>query len=70
MPEKHGISPKSTTYIDINLEALRDDLSIVLKDIKGLSLGEEKPAVSPTAHGTRGLDPTFLCTKSLRTLTL
>jgi hypothetical protein len=36
---------KPTAYIDINLEGLRNVLRIVLKDIKWISLGEDKPAV-------------------------
>ncbi|KIW99705.1 uncharacterized protein Z518_11118 [Rhinocladiella mackenziei CBS 650.93] len=38
-------SLKSTTYVDIKSEDLRDILRIVLKDIKWLSLGEDKPAI-------------------------
>ena len=41
---------KSTAYVDIKLEGLRDILRIVLKDIKWLSLGEDKPTVSHDMH--------------------
>ena len=47
-------SLKSTTYVDIKSEGLRDILRIVLKDIKWLSLGEDKPTVSPDAHNVPG----------------
>ena len=48
------ISLKSTTYVDIKLEGLRDILRIVLKDIKWLSFSEDKPTVSPNLHDVLG----------------
>lgn len=47
-------SLKSTAYVDIKSEGLRDILRIILKDIKWLSLGEDKPAVSPIMHAPLG----------------
>jgi hypothetical protein len=45
MLEIDKASLKSITYIDIKLEGLRDILRIVLKDIKWLSLSEDKPTI-------------------------
>lgn len=36
---------KSKAFVDINSEGLREVLKIVLKDIKWISLGGDKPAV-------------------------
>ena len=54
MSEIDKTSLKSTAYVDINSEGLRDVLRIVLKDIKWLSIGEDKPAVSPNLHNVQG----------------
>ncbi len=40
---KTGLKP--TAYIDIKSEGLRDILRDVLKDVKWIRLGEDKPAV-------------------------
>ena len=47
-------SLKSTAYVDIKSEGLRDILRIVLKDINWLTLGDDKPAVSPNLHNVPG----------------
>jgi hypothetical protein len=54
MSEIDKTSLKSTVYVDIKSEGLRDNLRIVLKDIKWLALGEDKPAVSPNLHNIPG----------------
>jgi hypothetical protein len=54
IPEIDKTSLKSTAYIDIKSEGLRDILRIVLKDIKWLSLGEDKPAVSSILYDVPG----------------
>ena len=41
---------KSIAYIDIKLEGLRDILRIVFKNIKWLSLSEDKPTISSITH--------------------
>ena len=35
-------------YLDIKSEALRDFLRVVLKEVPGLSLGEDMPTVIPS----------------------
>ena len=54
MAETDRTSLKPTTYVDIKSEGLRDILRILLKDIKWLSLGEDKPAVSPNVLDVPG----------------
>jgi hypothetical protein len=49
-PEIDRKGLKSTTYVDIKSECLRDILRTVLEDIKWLCLGEDKPTVSPDRH--------------------
>ena len=59
--QKHQLTLKidrtslnSIAYFDIKSEGLRDILRVLLKDIKWLSLGEDKPAVSPIMHDVQG----------------
>ena len=41
-------SDEVTSYIDIKSEGLRDSLRVVLRDIKAISLMEDKPSVIKT----------------------
>lgn len=43
-----------TAYVDIKSEGLRDILRTVLRDVKWISLGEDKPAVYTFVHDLSG----------------
>ena len=44
------VTSKPTAYIDIKSDGLRDVLRTVLKHIKWISLGEDKPSVYAFVH--------------------
>jgi hypothetical protein len=67
MPKTEKLSLKSTVYIDIKLEGLREILKVVLKHIEWISLGGDKSTVNTTIHDTFRIFTANIRTRSSKT---